>query len=156
MCPRVMCSPPRPESAHGSPHGPGVRRGPTWMRVIFAFIPFCSRFGNGGDCGLGTFSEYSQVCSHEAERERWRESPLVVPRRGGHRGTRLLTPGNQAGSRCTLPRTVEGRVGASSWHLGPGRPPGRGHASSQSHGLPGLGPPPRGTLRAGTSGGLVF
>lgn len=66
--PRVLCSPPRPESARGSPHGLGVRRGPTWMRVTFAFIPFCSQFGNSDDCGLGTFSEYSQVCSHKAER----------------------------------------------------------------------------------------
>lgn len=38
------------------------------MRVTFAFIPFCSQFGNSDDCGLGTFSEYSQVCSHKAER----------------------------------------------------------------------------------------
>lgn len=43
-------------------------RGPQGPRVALYFVVFCGRFGSSGGA-VGTFSESSQVCPREAERE---------------------------------------------------------------------------------------
>lgn len=91
------------------------------------------------------------------QRDVGRKSPVVVPGRDGRHLHALLTlcprrPGSEQAER-TLPRAIEGRVGASSWYLGPERPPGLGHTLSQRHRPES---PPRETLRAGISRGWCF
>lgn len=66
--PRVACSSPRLDSARRAHMAWEPGEGPLeWESLLLSFH-FCNQFANSDDGGLGTFSEYSQVCSHEAER----------------------------------------------------------------------------------------
>lgn len=79
-------------------------RGPQGPRVALYFVVFCGHFGNSGGA-VGTFSESSQVCPREAEREG---------------GSPWQVHGHQGGAHCPVhcPEPRPWARGSRRWALG--------------------------------------